>query len=252
MEPDERKKVFHSLIFPSVLLAIIWLIKLAETLLKIDFSDFGIYPQHIEGLRGILFAPLLHSGFAHLSANSVPLFVLTAGLFYFYDKIAPMIFSLLWLVTGFWVWVFAKDTGIHIGASGVVYALAAFHFTGGLLRKEPRMMAFSLLVVFLYGGLIWGIIPNFMPEKNISWESHILGLLAGVILAFFYRNNGPRKKEYSWDEEEDPDPDEEPPALVNSDILAEEASSDETYSANDPVKLIYHIKKSLPDDIVNK
>jgi membrane associated rhomboid family serine protease len=253
MDPDEKKKVFHSLIFPSILLAVIWFIKLAEFWLKTDFSDFGIYPQHIEGLRGVLFAPLLHSGFAHLSANSVPLFVLTAGLFYFYDKIAPLIFSLLWLITGFWVWVFAKDTGIHIGASGVVYALAAFHFTGGLLRREPRMMAFSLLVVFLYGGLIWGIIPNFMPDKNISWESHLMGLLAGVILALFYRNRGPRKKEYQWDDDEEPDPDEEPPAQIDSSIYPEHQIAEESeYKTPNPVRFVYHIKKNAPDEPIDK
>ena len=252
MDPTEKKKVLQSLVFPSILLAVLWMIKLLEFLLKSDFSDFGIYPQHIEGLRGILFAPLLHAGFAHLAANSVPLFVLTAALFYFYDKIAPWIFSLLWLVTGFWVWVFAKDTGIHIGASGVVYALAAFHFTGGLIRREPRMMAFSLLVVFLYGGLIWGIIPNFMPDKNISWESHMMGLLAGVILAFFYRNNGPRRKEYSWDEDEDDEPDEEPPAQDG--VPGKEPwllTEDQKSSHGDSVEIVYHIKKTPTEDRIN-
>ena len=108
-----------------------------------------------------------------------------------------------WLVTGLWVWIFAKDTGIHIGASGIVYALATFHFTGGILRREPRMMAFSLLVVFLYGGLVWGISPTFFPGKNISWESHLLGGLAGTLLAFAYRGEGPQRAVYHWDEDED-------------------------------------------------
>jgi membrane associated rhomboid family serine protease len=250
MDPTEKKKVLHSLTFPGILLAILWLVKLIEIWFNRDFSEFGIYPQHLEGLRGILFSPFLHSGFAHLSANSVPLFVLTAGLFYFYEKLAPWIFGLLWLATGLWVWVFAKDTGIHIGASGIVYALAAFHFTGGLLRREPRIMAFSLLVVFLYGGLIWGIIPNFLPEKNISWESHLMGLLAGVILAFFYRNNGPQKKEYVWEEEEEPD--EEPPAqFVSQDEEAAPAIEATPQPPDEPVKYIYHIKKTPPDNQSN-
>jgi len=249
MDPTEKKKVLNSLIFPSILLAILWVIKLTEFWFNYDFSGFGIYPQHLEGLRGILFSPLLHSSFAHLSANSVPLFVLTAGLFYFYEKLAPWIFSLLWLATGLWVWVFAKDTGIHIGASGIVYALASFHFTGGLLRREPRIMAFSLLVVFLYGGLIWGIIPNFLPDRHISWESHLMGLLAGVILAFFYRNNGPRKEEYVWDEDEDKEPDEEPLAQTESPEVEPKPTPDEEGGHHgETVKYIYHIKKSPTDD----
>jgi membrane associated rhomboid family serine protease len=244
MDPTDKKKLLHSLVFPGILLALIWIIKLIEVGLGYDFSDYGIYPQHIEGLRGILFSPLLHSGFAHLSANSVPLFVLTAGLFYFYEKLAPWIFSVLWIATGFWVWVFAKDTGIHIGASGVVYALAFFHLTGGILRREPRMMAFSLLVVFLYGGLIWGIIPNFYPEKNISWESHLMGLIAGVTVALFYRKEGPKRKEYEWEEEDENEPDEEPPALSD-----EQGTKDHLLSEEDPAdkkqpNIVYHIKKS--------
>jgi membrane associated rhomboid family serine protease len=247
MEPPEKKKIIQSLVFPGILLAVIWAIKIVEALFNIDFSEYGIFPQHFEGLRGIFFSPLLHGSFAHLGANSVPLFFLTAALCYFYDKIAYWVFALLWLITGFWVWAFAKDTGIHIGASGVVYALAAFHFTGGLLRREPRMMAFSMLVVFLYGGLIWGIMPDFLPERNISWESHLMGLLAGVLLALFYRNNGPKKKVYEWEEDEE-EPDEEPPAeediLKSPEQLSNEA--DDNQNIQQP-RYIYHIKKDLPE-----
>lgn len=202
MEKEEQSRFYRSLVYAGILLLILWLVKLIELGFDTSFADFGILPQTASGLRGILFSPLLHGDVKHLSANSVPFFVLSAGLFYYYGKKSPVIFVLSWLMTGFWVWVFAKDSGIHIGASGVVYALAAFHFTGGLLRREPRMMAFSMLVVFLYGGLVWGVFPKFYPE-NISWESHLLGALAGVVLAFAYRNEGPQRKVYHWDEDED-------------------------------------------------
>lgn len=203
MEQEEKQRFYRSLVFPGILVLIIWLIKIVETGFNISFAELGLLPQTLKGLRGILFSPLLHGDWAHLSANTVPLFVLTAGLFYYYGKKASIIFILCWLVTGFWVWIFAKDTGIHIGASGVVYALATFHFTGGILRREPRMMAFSLLVVFLYGGLIWGVIPDFFPEKNISWESHLLGGVAGILIAFAYRETGPQRKVYQWEDEDD-------------------------------------------------
>jgi len=246
MEHTDKSRLLKSMLVPGILLLILWLLKLSEVWLQTDLSEFGLNPQNIKGLRGILFSPFLHSNFAHLSANSVPLFVLSAGLFYFYEKLAVRILVLLWLTTGFWVWVFARDTGIHIGASGVVYALAAFHFTGGLLRKEPRMMAFALLVVFLYGGLIWGVIPDFLPEKNISWESHLLGLLAGGIVAFFYRSAGPQKKEYEWPDEDDGESDEEPEALAGE---PEKPGSDSSTSGSDgqddsKVKIVYHLRKS--------
>jgi membrane associated rhomboid family serine protease len=203
MDKEEKRRFYGSMIFPGLLVLLLWIIKLIEVGFQTSFADYGLLPQTLVGLRGILFSPLLHADWKHLSSNSVPLFLLTAGLFYYYGKKARTIFSLCWLVTGIWVWIFAADTGIHIGASGVVYALATFHFTGGLLRREPRMMAFSLLVTFLYGGLVWGISPDFFPGKNISWQSHLLGGLAGIVIAFAYRGDGPQRKIYHWDDEED-------------------------------------------------
>jgi len=209
MDEEEKKRFYGSLAFPGILVLIMWIIKIIESGFQVSFADYGLQPQTVIGLRGILFSPFLHASWAHLSANTVPFFVLTAGLFYYYGNKARTIFILCLLVTGLWVWIFARDTGIHIGASGVVYALATFHFTGGVLRREPRMMAFSMLVVFLYGGLVWGIIPDFFPEKNISWQSHLLGGLAGVIIAFAYRDEGPQRKVYQWDEDDETDNDED-------------------------------------------
>lgn len=203
MDKEEQHRFYSSLIFPGILVLLLWIIKLLEAGFHISLAEYGLLPQSIIGLRGIIFSPLLHADWAHLSANSVPLFLLTAGLFYYYGQKALTIFVLCWLVTGVWVWIFAVGTGTHIGASGVVYALATFHFTGGVLRREPRMMAFSLLVVFLYGGLVWGVVPDFFPEKNISWESHLLGGLAGIIIAYAYRGEGLQRKIYQWDEDEE-------------------------------------------------
>ena len=203
MDKEEQRRFFGSMVFPGLLVLVLWIIKIIEVGFQVSFAEYGLLPQSVIGLRGIFFSPLLHADWAHLSSNSIPLFLLSAGLFYYYGQKAWPIFFLCWLVTGLWVWIFAVDTGTHIGASGVVYALATFHFTGGLLRREPRMMAFSLLVVFLYGGLVWGISPDFFPGKNISWESHLLGGLAGIVIAFAYRGDGPQRKIYQWDEDED-------------------------------------------------
>lgn len=203
MEEQEKKRFYGSMIFPGLLVLVLWLVKIIEVSFQTSFAEYGLLPQTLVGLRGIFFSPLLHADWKHLSANSVPLFLLTAGLVYYYGKKARSIFILCWLVTGLWVWIFANDTGTHIGASGVVYALATFHFMGGVLRREPRMMAFSLLVVFLYGGLVWGVIPDFYPEKNISWESHLLGGLAGIVIAIAYRGDGPQRKIYHWDEDDE-------------------------------------------------
>jgi membrane associated rhomboid family serine protease len=231
MDKEEKQRFFKSMLIPGLLVLLLWIIKTIEVSFQISFAGYGLLPQTLSGLKGILFSPLLHADWKHLSANSVPLFLLASGLFYFYGKKATTILILCWLVTGLWVWIFALDTGIHIGASGLVYALATFHFTGGLLRRETNMMAFSLLVVFLYGGMVWGVIPDFFPEKNISWESHLLGGLAGILIAFAFRSEGPQRKIYQWDDYEQ---DEDVEYMSEIDFPTESVPEEKNPAENEP------------------
>lgn len=197
----DKRELLKSLYFPTLFIVIIWLVWLSELVFNIDLSFFGIYPLTIKGLPGIITAPLVHAGYEHLLANSIPLFVLSASLFYFYRQIAYKIFFLVYLITNIWVWFLARDA-YHIGASGVVYGLAAYLFTSGLVRKNPRLLAITFVITFLYGSMIWGVFPEFFPEKNISWESHLMGMIAGVVLAVFFRNEGPKPKIYDLDDDE--------------------------------------------------
>jgi membrane associated rhomboid family serine protease len=206
MDPEQRK-IVRSLFYPAIFVIAIWLVKAIEVIFSVDLGYFGLYPQQWKGLPGILTMPFLHAGFSHLFANTFPLFILAALLFYFYRDLAWRILIMLWLVTGLWVWAFAHE-GIHIGASGIIYGLASFLFFSGIIRKETGLMVITLLVTFLYGGIIWGVFPKFFPnQQNISWEGHLMGLLAGLVLAIYYRKHGPQKKEYQWDEDEDDDDD---------------------------------------------
>jgi membrane associated rhomboid family serine protease len=141
-------------------------------------------------------------------SNSVPLLVLGWGLFYYYRSIAFKVLIFSWLFSGFWVWVFARES-YHIGASTIVYALAAFHIVSALIRRRKNLLAFMMLVFFLYGSMIWGLFPEFFPHKNISWEGHLMGSLAGIVLAVFYRREGPQREKYDWEEEEDEDENED-------------------------------------------
>ena len=202
---EERGKIIESLIYPALFVVILWLVKIFEVTFKTDLSQYGLQPLHLKGLMGIITSPLLHEGFSHLFANSVPLFLLGALLFYFYREIAWKILILIYLLTGIWVWVFARGNAVHIGASGVVYGLAAFLFLSGIIRRETKLMAITLLTAFLYGGMVWGIFPQFFPMKQISWESHLMGLLAGSVLAIYYRKSGPQRKKYEWEDEGEED-----------------------------------------------
>lgn len=199
---NEKQNILKSLIPPALFLVLLWLIKLGEVLAHIDLRFLGIYPLKAEGLIGIITAPLIHGDFKHLSANSVPLFVLGASLFYFYKEIAIKTTVIIYLITGLCVWVGGREAW-HIGASGVVYGLAGFLFFSGIFRRDNRLLAITMMVTFLYGSLVWGVFPDFFPEENISYESHFWGLVTGSVLAFYFRKEGPQRKKYQWEIEEE-------------------------------------------------
>ena len=198
----EEKTIVHSLTIPFILVLIMWAVMIIRTIGGYNFAFLGIYPQKLFGLSGIVTTPFIHGDFSHLMANSVPMLLLGTALFLFYRDIAVRILVMIWLFTGFWVWVGGREAW-HIGASGIVYGLSAFILTSGIIRRHTGLLAMALIVVFLYGSLIWGIFPEFFPEENISWESHLFGMVAGVALALYYRREGPQRRKYSWELEEE-------------------------------------------------
>jgi len=205
----ERQVLVRSMIFPFIFLALMWVIFAVDQIFNLDLGQYGIVPLKPIGLIGIITSPLLHASLAHIAANSIPFLLLFAGLFYYYSDLAWKIISLSWLLTGIGVWCFARGESSHIGASGIIYALALFHFVSGVIRKNNRLAAFSLLVTFLYGSLVWGIFPNFLLKENISWESHLMGGVSGIILALYFRHEGPNTDKYSIDEEEESEDDDD-------------------------------------------
>jgi membrane associated rhomboid family serine protease len=174
-------RIIRYIYFPSLAIIIMWLTKIVEYILPTSFVNFGIYPRALEGLKGIFCSPFIHSDFNHLISNTVLFFLLSVAIFYFYRKDAARIILYTWLITGILVWIGARSAW-HIGASGLVYAYASFLFFSGILSKERRLIAISLLVIFLYGGMIWGIFPE---NQNISWESHLFGFVSGFMMAFY-------------------------------------------------------------------
>lgn len=200
VKQDNRKLLF-SFYIPLALVVIMWGVFATEWILGTDFNYLGILPRKISGLSGVLLAPFLHGDIGHLTSNTFPFLFLLTGVFYFYRKIAwPVLFT-SWIITGVWVWIGARSS-YHIGASGVVYALIFFLFFSGVFRKEVRAIAISLIVAFLYGSAVWGVLP---VQDGVSWESHLFGAIVGTITAFYYRNSGPGRKKYEWEDYEDHD-----------------------------------------------
>jgi membrane associated rhomboid family serine protease len=194
-----RKKLLLNMIIPGIFVFLMWIVKIIEVLFDIDLSRFGIYPLTIQGLPGILFSPFIHADFTHLFNNSIPLFFLSIALFYFYSEVALKVFIWTYFLTGLLVWI-AGRAAWHIGASGLIYGLTSFLFFSGIIRRYFRLIALSLLIVFLYGSMVWGLFPG--VYKNVSWESHMLGFFSGVVLAVLYRNRGPQQPVYEWMAEE--------------------------------------------------
>ena len=200
---NDKRRFIVSLVIPVTMLFLMYSFEIIEFLLNIKLSFLGVYPLKLKGLTGILTMPLVHGDWDHLFANTAPIMVLGTALFYFYEKISFRVFVGIWILSGIWIW-FGGRPSWHIGASGIIYGLSSFIFVSGIIRKDSRLAALALIVTFLYGSLIWGVFPDFFPrEKNISWEGHLGGAVAGLIMAVYYRKSGPKKKQYSWETEED-------------------------------------------------
>ena len=194
-----KRKNLKSLKFSAIILIIIWSVKLFEIVFNFDFTEYGVLPRNFNGLIGILFSPLIHSDVNHLLSNSLPVIILCLLIFNFYSQIAKKIFIYLYFISGLWLWCIGRES-FHIGASGLIYAMASFLFFSGILRKNSQLSAVALLVIFIYGGLFWGLFPI---DKNVSWEGHLTGFIAGILVSFICRKDGPKRKKYNWEIEED-------------------------------------------------
>ncbi|WP_370477904.1 rhomboid family intramembrane serine protease [Tamlana flava] len=191
--------------YPISLVLLIWLVFWFEVRFGYNFSKYGIYPQTLKGLRGVVLSPFIHGSIKHIYHNTVPLFVLSVALFYFYRAIAWKVMVYGILLSGFLTWCIGRPS-YHIGISGLIYVLISFTFFKGVFAKHFRLIALSLLVVFLYGSMIWYTLPI---EEGISWEGHTAGLITGFLFALIFRKQVAKPKKYVWEQEnynEDDDP----------------------------------------------
>jgi membrane associated rhomboid family serine protease len=193
----------HALLALAVRLSIgfvvlLWLIHLMNWGLGLDPSPLGVRPRQWSGLVGIVTAPLVHSDFAHLFANSVPLATVGAAMLFLYPHSTLRVLPAVYLGPGVLVWLFGRGSA-HLGASGLVYGLVSYVFVAGLLRRDRRAIAASLLVVFMYGSLAWGVLPI---QPGVSWETHLSAAVIGVLLALALRKHDiPPRKRYVWEDQ---------------------------------------------------
>jgi membrane associated rhomboid family serine protease len=183
--------------------ALIWLVYLMNWAFDVDPDPFGIRPRQLAGIAGIFFAPLVHSGFAHIAANTLPLLVLGTAMLFLYPVSALRVLPVIYFAPGIVVWLFGRGA-VHLGASGLIYGLVAYIFVAGLLRADRRAIAASLVVAFMYGSLTLGLLPT-PPE--VSWETHLSAAVIGVLLALWLRRlDVVPPKRYHWEDDDHPPP----------------------------------------------
>ena len=195
---DPFKFSTRVIVYPLSFVLLIWLVYWFELRFGFRFNDMGIYPRTFSGLRGILFSPFIHGSLEHLYHNSTPLLILSTALFYFYRALAWRVLVLGLLFSGFLTWLIGSPA-FHIGASGLIYVLMSFMLFKGILSKNHHLTALSLLVVFLYGSMLWYVFP---VKENMSWEGHLSGLLVGLVFAFVFRTAIAKPVRYIWEDDQ--------------------------------------------------
>ena len=239
---DSHALKFSNAVVLAPLAAIlsIWIVFWAEVQFGINLNDYGIYPRRLSGLRGVFFSPFIHGSIEHLYNNTIPLAVLTAFLFYFYQSAAVRVLLFGTLLSGLLTWCIARPS-YHIGASGVIYLLASFIFFKGILAKNYRLVALSLVVVFVYGSMIWYIFP---VKDGISWEGHLSGFATGLVFALVTKVRLPEVRKYAWERDDYNETDD--PFLQHFDEHGNfiETKPDTT---EETIEIRYHYKKSEED-----
>ncbi|MFZ6053286.1 rhomboid family intramembrane serine protease [Halocola ammonii] len=201
MKKFERARILNALFFTVIYLLICWTLFLSDEWMGTDFKhQFGMRPWSLEGLLGIIGHPFLHGSYDHIWQNTLAFAVLNMFLFYFYRQIALKVFFIIFFGTGVLLWLMGQPGSNHIGASGVIYGLAAFLFFSGIFRNNENLLRVALVVAFAYGSMFWYIFPI---KPNMSWEGHLSGAMIGVIFAYFYKGEGPKRKKYNWEIEEE-------------------------------------------------
>lgn len=199
MDKTIKREILKAAFFPALLVLILYSVKSMEVLGNFSWQANGLYPRNVQGLKGIFTAIFLHADWKHLFNNSVPLLILGWSLFYFYREVAWKVIIWVVIMGGLWTWISAREAN-HIGASGLVYGLFSFLLFSGFIRKSKQLISISFLVAFLYGSLVWGLLPI---DYKMSWESHFWGFIAGFALALYYRKIGKQAEKHVWNEAEE-------------------------------------------------
>lgn len=199
------KSLARNLMIPIIIVGLMWSAEVWDWLLTLFLARegqpysvldaFGIRPRQLSGLPGIFLAPFLHRDFGHLSGNTLPLLGLSLILAFTGVRRFLSATLIIITVTGFAVWLFGRKDAIHLGASGIVFGYLGFLLVKGFLEKRARWIAVSLVLAFLYSGIMYNMLPT---RDHVSWESHFFGFLSGILASYIMakQSSAPKNKVY--------------------------------------------------------
>lgn len=176
----EVKQLWNTAVEVGIFVLVLWGIFFIDAVIPYDFCQWGIQPRSARGLVGIFTSPFLHGSLKHIASNSVPVFVLLMTLVTFYRQRAAVAVIGIAVIGGGLVWLLGRSAS-HVGISGLIYGLTTFLIAAGIFQKKFKSIVISIVVVVVYGGIMWGVMPG---QYWISWEGHLFGAVAGVMMAY--------------------------------------------------------------------
>lgn len=245
MEQEPYFKFSNSVIvLPLLAVLSIWIVFWFEIRFQVNWNHLGIYPRTLMGLRGIVLSPFIHGSLEHLYNNTLPLAILMASLVYFYRRSAFKVLLYGILFSGLITWSIGRPSH-HIGASGIIYMMASFMFFKGIFTKHYRLVALSLIIVFIYGSMVWYIFP---VQDGISWEGHLGGFATGLLLAIFIKSKVATPKKYAWERPDYSVEEDEFLKHFDKDGNFIETQGQEHHPETDNLKITYRYKPTGKDD----
>jgi membrane associated rhomboid family serine protease len=168
--------------------AVLWVLELYDQLTGQWLDQDGIVPRSLDGLSGVLWAPLLHGGFAHLAANTLPFVVL--GFLVLANGIGRFVYvtAVIWVLGGLGVWLTAPYGSVTIGMSGVIFGWLTYLLVRGFFARSGTQILLAVVVFFLWGGILLGVLPG---QEGVSWQGHLFGALAGIFAAWLVARRNP-------------------------------------------------------------
>jgi membrane associated rhomboid family serine protease len=192
-----RRRLLRQAILLGVLVALLWVVEIVDAALLRGLLDgYGIQPRSLGSLPAVMVSPLLHAGFGHLLANTIPLIVLGWMVLVRGTREFFIVGIFAAIASGLGIWLFGGANTLHLGISGVIFGFLGYLLARGYYERSPKSIALAVTALLLYGSMLWGVLPL---QEGISWQGHLFGFLGGVVAAYWLAGKGRGKRQVTGD-----------------------------------------------------